>query len=132
MQLVSSLVFIMVYLSVCQVNLQKCRAATQLVQNQFLEHQFLGCIQEPYTVANKLVFRPQGYQIIPEGTLDQVPRAALYIPRNIHAVQLGNLCTPDCAVAQLRWQAEDVIVVSGYMDILDRVDLPWLTEILNY
>ena len=91
LSLLCFIIIIMIYLSVCQVNLQKCRAATQLVQNQFLEHQFLGCLQEPYTVANKLVFQPQGYQVIPEGTLDQIPRAALYIPRNIHAIQLGNL-----------------------------------------
>ena len=122
----------MVYLSVCQVNLQKCREATQLFQNNLQTSLFVGCVQEPYTVANKIVFRPQGYQVIPEATLDAVPRAALYVPRNLHAVQLGNLCTPDCAVVQMKWQSEDIIVVSGYMDIEDSVDLPWLIAILDY
>ena len=122
----------MVYLSVCQVNLQKCREATQLFQNKLQTDNFLGCVQEPYTVANKLVFRPQGYQVIPEATLSEVPRAALYIPRHIHAVQLGNLCSPDCAVVQVKWQGENIIVVSGYMDITDVVELPWLIAILNY
>lgn len=56
----------------------------------------------------------------------------MYIPRNIHAVQLGNFCTPDCAVAQLRWQDCDLIVVSGYMDINLPVIFDWLVVILDH
>ena len=122
----------MVYLSVCQVNLQKCRQASQLLQNKLSLDSFLACVQEPYTVANKVVFRPPGYQVIPEATINSVPRAAIYIPRHVHAIQLGNLCTADCAAVQLRWQGEDIVVVSGYMDIEDQVDQPWLISVLEH
>lgn len=123
---------IMVYLSTCQVNLQKCRQASQLFLDKLSNDHYLGCVTEPYTVANKVVFRPQGYQVIPEATLDSTPRAALFIPRNIHAVQLGNLCTADCAVAQMKWQGQDIVVVSGYMDIDLPVISDWLNAIFEY
>lgn len=56
----------------------------------------------------------------------------MYIPTHVHAVQLGNLCTPDCAAALLKWQLEDIVVVSGYMDINAEVKLPWLLRVFEH
>ena len=126
------IIVIMVYLSVCQVNLQKAREASQLFQNLLQSGKYLGCVTEPYTVANKVVFRPIGYNVIPEATIDSVPRAALYVPRDIDAVQIGNLCVPDCAVVQLKWQRENFLIVSGYMDINLPVNSDWLTAVFDH
>ena len=122
----------MIRVSVCQVNLQKARLSSQLIQNKFQVDNYIGCITEPYTVANKVVFRPQGYKVIPEGTLDAVPRAALYIPRCIDSVILGHLCVPDCAVAQIKWEGRQVVLVSAYLDIELPVVQDWLSAIIQH
>ena len=122
----------MLRLSVCQTNLQKARLSSQLLQNKLQENTFVGCITEPYTVTNKIVFRPIGYKVIPEATLAAVPRAALYIPLSVQAVTLGHLCVPDAAVAQIKWHGNDVVIVSAYLDIELDVVQPWLSAIMDY
>ena len=122
----------MLRLSACQINLQKARLSSQLFRNKLQEDVFLGLVTEPYVVANKVVFRPRGYKTVPEATLDQVPRAALYVPLELDSVILGHLCVPDCAVAQIKWNGFDVVVVSAYLDINLPVVQPWLTAIIQY
>ena len=122
----------MIRLDAVQVNLQKARLASQLLQDKVQSNLFLAFITEPYTVANKVVFRPTGYQIIPPATLDSTPRAALYIPRNIQAIELSHLCTPDCAAARIKWHGKDVLIVSGYMDYDLPVVSEWLLNIVQY
>ena len=122
----------MLRLDVLQVNLQKSRIGSQLFQTKLQDKFFVGCVTEPYTVANKVVFRPQGYKVIPEATLDEVPRAALYIPRQLQVVELGHLCNADCAVVQIKWNGLEVLVVSAYLDINLPVVQPWLVAIINH
>ena len=119
-------------LSALQVNLQKSRLASQLFQAKLQKDFFLGCVTEPYTVANKVVFRPIGYQVFPTATLEEVPRAALYVPRHINVVELGHLCVPDCSVIRLKWQGSDIVVVSGYLDIELAVISDWMENIIQY
>ena len=119
-------------LSVCQVNLQKSRLGSQLFQSKLQNDSFIGCVTEPYTVANKVVFRPQGYRVIPEGTLDEVPRAALYIPREVQMTELGHLCVADCAVVQVKWENQDIVLVSAYLDIQLEVIQEWMTNIIRH
>ena len=122
----------MLRVNVCQINLQKAREATQLFQAKLQQHTFIGCVTEPYSVANKIVFRPVGYQVIPGATLQQVPRAALYLPSHIRSVELSHLSSADWAVAQIKWNEQEVVLVSGYMDIEEPVVSDELTNIMSY
>ena len=115
-----------------QVNLQKSKAASLRMNGILSNSPRIGFFQEPYTVQNKVVYRPQGYKVIPEATCENVPRAALFIPSNLQAVTLGHLNTPDSAVAQLRWNSTDFLVASVYLDKNDDVVQPWLTNIIEY
>ena len=92
----------------------------------------IGFFQEPYTVQNKVVFRPQGYKVIPEATCTAVPRAALFIPNIIQSISLGHLNKPDCAVAQIKWNSLDILIASIYLDKDDDVVQPWLSDIVEY
>ena len=115
-----------------QVNLQKSRQASTLLSGVLASSPLISFLQEPYTVENKVVIRPAGYKVIPEATCDGVPRAALFIPSNIQAVSLGHLNNPDCAVAQIRWNALEILIASVYLDIDDDVDQPWLSGLVEY
>ena len=92
----------------------------------------IGIFQEPYTVQNKVVLRPQGYTVIPEATCEGVPRAALFIPNSLQVVSLGHLNTPDCAVAQLKWESSEILLASVYLDENDPLPPPWLISIVEY
>ena len=119
-------------LSCIQVNVQKSRLACQLLENQLITKPHLGFISEPYTVENKVVLRPSRYKVIPSGTSDSRPRAALFIPPGIEATSLGHLCTADCAVAQVFWQGRTIVIASVYLDIDDPVVQDWLEEVVDY
>lgn len=105
-----------------QVNLQKSRAASLRMNALLSDASLIGLFQEPYTVQNKVVFRPQGYRVIPEATCVGVPRAALFIPLCIQTVALGHLNNPDCAVAEMKWNSVEILIASVYLDEDD--DLP--------
>ena len=115
-----------------QLNTQKCRLASQMLLASLTQTPMISFITEPYTVANKVVFRPSGYQTIPEATCSSVPRAALFIPRQIDAVALGHLNTPDCATAVLKWENEKVLIASIYLDGNDALPPEWMVKILEY
>ena len=115
-----------------QINLQKSRGASLRVNGVLSEGPLIGLFQEPYTVQNKVVLRPQGYKVIPEATCDAVPRAALFIPNSIQSVSLGHLNTPDCAVAELRWNSLEILIASVYLDEDDDLPPPWLEDLVEY
>ena len=115
-----------------QVNLQKSRAASLRMNGILSDVPLIGLFQEPYTVQNKVVFRPQGYKVIPEATCTGVPRAALFIPAYIQAVSLGHLNNPDCAVAELKWNSIEILIASVYLDEDDDLPPDWLEELVVY
>ena len=108
------------------INLQKSRAASLRINGILSDTPLIGLFQEPYTVQNKVFYRPQGYKVIPEATCVGVPRAALFIPSNLQAVTIGHLNTVDSAVAT------DFLIASVYLDANDDVVQPWLTNIVEY
>ena len=115
-----------------QINLQKSKQASLLLNGILSNEPSISLVQEPYTVENKVVLRPPGYKTIPEATCDAVPRAALFILNNIQAVSLGHLNHPDCAVVQLKWNSLDILLASVYLYGEDDVVQPWLTELVEY
>ena len=115
-----------------QVNLQKSKTASLRMNSLLSDLPRIGIFQEPYTVQNKVVLRPQGYKVIPEATCEGVPRAALFIPLSLQSSTLGHLNTPDCAVAQLRWNSVDILLASVYLDGEDDVVQQWLTNLVEY
>ena len=115
-----------------QLNLQKSKQASLLLNALLSESPSIALVQEPYTVENKVVFRPIGYKVIPEATCDAVPRAALFIPNYIQSVSLGHLNQPDCAVAQLSWNSMNILLASVYLDGEDSVVQTWLTSLVEY
>ena len=115
-----------------QVNLQKSRAASLRMNGVLSDTPMGGFFQEPYTVQNKVVFRPQGYKVIPEATCTAVPRAALFIPTFLQAVSLGHLNNPDCAVAELKWNSLAILIASVYLDEDDDLPPTWLDDLIEY
>lgn len=107
-----------------QINLQKLKAASLRINAVQSDSPRVGFFQEPYTVQNKVVYRSQGYRVIPEATCDLVPRVALFIPMHLQSASLGHLNTPDCAVAQVKWNSLNILLASVYLDGKDEVVQP--------
>ena len=119
-------------LNCAQVNLRKSSLATSLFSHELASQACIGLVSEPYTAFNKVVGKPLEYQVYPELRLDQPPRAALYIPRNVKNVGVAHLSNPDCQVALIFVQVCTILVASVYLDINDDPVPGWLTDIVNF
>ena len=115
-----------------QVNLRKSSLATSLFSHGLSSRIQLGFVAEPYTCFNKIVGKPLEYNVFPELPCSEVPRAAIYVPRNIKCIFLTHLSNPDCQVVLLQVQGKQVVVASIYLDILLPIENGWLDPIVEF
>ena len=130
--IVYSLYIFIMELKVSQVNLRKSSLATGLFSHELSSSPMIGFVTEPYTAFNKIVGKPLEYNVFPELALDAVPRAALYIPRNVKTVGMPQLSNPDCQVAIIFLDICTVLVASIYLDINLEPTPSWLLNLVSY
>ena len=100
-------------MKVQQVNLRKSFAATNLLASK-LDFSSIGLLTEPYQYKNKIPKLGSVFDLFPDNTQSQPPRAAILSPKSLQAVFMPHLNTPDVSVILLRRQ--NLLVVSGYCD----------------
>ena len=114
-----------------QVNLRKSSLATSLFSHALSQSMQIGFVTEPYSRFNRVVGKPAEYQVLPELTSDSVPRAALYIPKNIKSVAMPHLSHADCQVAMIIVNHRQVLLASVYLDINFEVVNDWLLRLVQ-
>lgn len=70
--------------------------------------------------------------VLPEKATETIPRAALYIPRDIKCVALTHLSNADCQAAILFLEHSAVLIASVYLDIEDELVPTWLEDLVQY
>ena len=115
-----------------QSNLRKSALATGLLSHELSLKPRIGFVTEPHTAFKKVVGKPFEYNVYPEITCTDTPRAALYIPKTIKNVGLPHLSNPDCQVALIYLQASVILIASIYLDINLSPTPVWLTELTTF
>ena len=115
-----------------QLNLNKSSLATSLFSHSLSAEPQIGFATEPYTVARRVVGQPLEYNVYPPNSLDNMPRAALYIPRHVRNVHVQHLSNADCQVALLYLTSSVLLVASIYLDINNDPVPGWLESIVAY
>ena len=116
-------------MKVKQINLRKSFAATNLFVSG-LEENTVGLLTEPYHYKNKISKVGYNFDLFPDTTMSGPPRAAMIVPKSLHATFLPNLSTPD--VATVYFKSQDLLLVSGYCDAKLPMIQDWLTNIMDY
>ena len=116
-------------MKVRQLNLRKSFAATSLF-GATLPTNTVGLLTEPYHYRNKICKLGYNFDLFPDTTLDQPPRAAILIPKSFDATYLPHLSGPDVTVVYFKTQ--HLLIVSGYCDGKLPVIQDWLTKIMEY
>ena len=115
-----------------QANLHKSALATGLFTHGLSLEPALGFVTEPHTAFRKVVGKPPEYFVYPESAMEAVPRAALYIPKNLKHVSLKHLCNADCQVVNLFVESGQIVIASIYLDINDDPVPDWMERIVQY
>ena len=89
-------------------------------------------ITEPCTYLNKVSQVPVNYVSAPAITLDERPRAAIFLPRHQPFVYLEQLSGRDCSVVLLETQRGKLLLGSLYLDSDKPVVQPWLRTLMQY
>ena len=89
-------------------------------------------VMEPCTAFNKVSQVPLNHSCIPNTTLTDRPRAAMFVPRLIPFVHLEQLSNRDCAVALMETARGKMIVASIYLDSDAPVVQEWLEKLMEY
>ena len=117
-----------------QLNVHRARLA-QLELLQLLNNSepTICLLQEPYTFKKRLVYRPQGYSMIPQNTKTDRPRAAICLPNEIQYVELTQLGDRDLVACLASVGGKKIVLASSYLDIKNSPTIPAALEALaNY
>ena len=112
-----------------QINLRKSFAATNLFGAN-LATDTIGLLTEPYHYKNKICKLGYNFDLFPDTTLEQPPRAAIMVPKPFNATFLPHLSKPDVVVVYFKRQ--HLLLVSGYCDAKLPMVQDWLTKIMEY
>ena len=112
-----------------QLNLRKSFAATNLFISR-LDPLSVGLLTEPYHYRNRISKVGPNFDIFPETTLVDPPRAAILVPKLLQATFLPQISNPDVAVVYFK--QFNLLVASGYCDINLPMIQDWLLGIIEY
>ena len=99
-----------------QVNMNKAFLATAVLTEQLKRKDYIAFLTEPYTAFGKVCSMPKGYEVFHASAGVGVVRAALVIAKILMPIFLIHLSTPDCAVAMVRHDERNILLVSMYLD----------------
>ena len=100
-----------------QINMNKATAATTSLVEMIVENDFVVFASEPYTAYGKVVSMPRGYKVMhAKPQVGQTIRAALVIPEILNPIFLEHLSHVDCAVAMIKHDDRNIVLVSAYLD----------------
>ena len=116
-------------MKVKQINLRKSFAATNLFASS-LDINCIGLLTEPYHYKNKICKLGSNFDLFPDSTFDQPPRAAILVPKTYKATYLPQLSTSD--VTAVYFRSQDLLLISGYCDGKLPMIQDWLTKIMDY
>jgi len=100
-----------------QINLQHSRAATNNLMKTIEEDDIdVICIQEPYTINNKVVGIPRKYKILAHG--EGRNRAVIVITNKmIDSILIRQFSDEDAVATEVVYNKVKIIIVSMYFDI---------------
>ena len=120
------------FLPFIQLNMHRATAAAVLLNIQLLEKKAICMLTEPCTAFNKVSQVPASHACVPPITLDDRPRAAIYIPKNISFVHVEQLSNIDCAVALVDTVNGKIVLASVYLDYNKAVVQDWLDKLVKF
>ena len=117
-------------LSFIQLNMRKAFVAAMELGRRVakLETEVVCLITEPSRYKNKVCSLPRGFKSIAAPGA----RAAIYWRGNFDVLKIEQLCNMDCAVGIIKIGRNNLLLVSGYLDIKLSVVPDWLVNIVKY
>ena len=119
-------------ISFIQLNMHKAHAASANLHLQVASAPAICLLTEPCTYEKKVTQIPINFSCTPNRTLNERPRATIFIPKDIPFVALEQLANEDCAVALLQTQRGRVLLASIYLDYNGPVVPDWLNKLMEY
>ena len=115
-----------------QLNMHRAYAASAILHTRVNTNPSICMITEPCTNLKKVTQIPPNHVAIPSITLNERPRAAIFIPRNIPFVFLERLSNHDCATALIHTSRSKILLASIYLDSNGPVIPTWLTDLMTF
>lgn len=115
-----------------QLNMHRATAAATILSGKVATNPSICMITEPCTASNKVTQVPPNHIGIPNVTMSDRPRAAIFLPRDMSYVYLEQLSTPDCAAILLNTERGKVVLASVYLDYNLPVVQEWLTKLMDF
>ena len=99
-----------------QLNMRKAFVASMELGRRVtkLESEVVCLITEPFRYKNKVCSLPRGFRIL---SAPLQARAAIFWRGNFDILKIESLCNADCAVGIIRMGKNNLLLVSGYLDI---------------
>ena len=115
-----------------QLNMHRAYAASAILHTKVANNPAVCMITEPCTAFSKVSQVPPNHVCIPNATLAERPRAALFIPKDLSFVFLEQLSNSDCTVALLQTAQNKILLASVYLDSNGPVVPEWLTNLISF
>ena len=115
-----------------QLNMHRATAAATILNQKLATNPGICFLMEPCTAFNKVSQVPSNHACVPSVTLNDRPRAAIFVPKDIPFVFLEQLSNKDCAVLLLQSPRGKILLASIYLDSNDDVVPDWLDTLMEY
>ena len=116
-----------------QLNMNKASTATSVLTELLKQNDYVAFLSEPYTAFGKVCSMPKGYEVFHAAAGLGVVRAALVLPRLLSPIFLEHLSTRDCAVAMVRHDERNILLVSMYLDSsIPIAEQEFMDVVMNY
>ena len=115
-----------------QLNMHRAYAASAILHTKVAINPAICMITEPCTAFGKVSQVPPNHVSVPNTTLTDRPRAALFIPKDLPFVFLEQLSNSDCAVALLQTASNKILLASIYLDSNGPVVPQWLSDLISF
>ena len=113
-----------------QLNMRKAFVAAMELGRRVakLDNEVVCLITEPSRYKNKVCSLPRGFKSLAAPNA----RAAIYWRGNFDILKVETLCNADCAVGIIKIGRNNLLLVSGYLDIKLSAVPDWLVDVLKY
>ena len=115
-----------------QLNMHRAHAAAAALQDKVALNPTVCMITEPCTAFGKVSQTPLNHIRVPNTTMPDRPRSAIFLPKQLPHVYLEQLSNCDCTVVLLDTKRGKVLLASIYLDYNDDVVQDWLVNLMSY